>query len=242
LCRGGPGQQVAMLLLLSGLVVMATGGAALERNFWDPQPRYAPVRAAENTTLHERTKRQADLALAIPDGAVIGILPKFGWLLYEGHSHEELDFRLETEFLYRFPRSRSSSVGLERSDQHDQGPGNYWESPHILERKRREVRDSRIVRDKKMIYRGMANMFRRFGMEGKTCIMKTICEISSSPLLFDGLIGELLNIALIPSHKFGSGPGLEEFRDAEQLGLDGGDCATEFPACPISLFRSKKVA
>ena len=37
----------------------------------------------------------------------------------------------------------------------------------------------------------------RFGMDGKTCLMKTVCEISSSPLLFDGLVGELLNIALM---------------------------------------------
>ncbi|XP_037083068.1 uncharacterized protein LOC119103586 [Pollicipes pollicipes] len=214
--------------------------SALERNFWDPEPGYMPVRAATNTSRAARARRQADLALAIPDGAVIGILPKFGWLLYEGSSHEELDFRLETEFLYRFPRSRPSQVGLERTDE-AHATGNYWEAPHILERKRREVRDSRIVRDKKMIYKGLTSMFRRFGMEGKTCLMKTICEISSSPLLFDGLVGELLNIALIPSHKLGDGPGLDEYRDAEKHGLAGGDCEAAFPACPISMFRSRKL-
>ena len=53
-----------------------------------PEPLYRPVRAAENITRAARQRRNADLALAIPDGAVIGILPKFGWLLYEGHSHE----------------------------------------------------------------------------------------------------------------------------------------------------------
>ena len=57
--------------------------------------------------------------------------------------------------------SSARQVGLERADYYGQETGNYWEAPHILERKRREVRDNRIVRDKKMIYKGMMNMFRR---------------------------------------------------------------------------------
>ncbi|KAF0314248.1 hypothetical protein FJT64_015300 [Amphibalanus amphitrite] len=235
-----PARGAALLLVAVCVTLHAT--CAMEKDFWKPEPLYRPVRAAENITRAARQRRNADLALAIPDGAVIGILPKFGWLLYEGHSHEELDFRLETEFLYRFPRSRASKVGLERADYFGEETGNYWESPHILQRKRREVRDNRIIRDKKMIYKGMMNMFRRFGMDGKLCLMKTVCEISSSPLLFDGLVGELLNIALIPSHKLGSGPGLDDYRDAEKLGAEGGDCAAAYSECPVSLFRSRKIA
>ena len=52
-------------------------------------------------------------------------------------------------------------VGLERADYYGYETGNYWEAPHILQRRRREVRDNRMVRDKKMIYKGMINMFRR---------------------------------------------------------------------------------
>ena len=45
-----------------------------------------------------------------------------------------------------------------------------------------------------------------------------------------------------PSHKLGSGPGLDEYREAEKLGAVEGDCVSAYPECPISLFRSRKVA
>lgn len=217
--------------------------ANIDGDFWDMQPFYNRIYPNGTSRTHTSSTSESnpisDLILAVPDGAVIGVLPKLGWIIYEGENNEEVDFRLESEFLYRFPRSRTSQVSLERSLSSPTSNDRINESYHQrLHRRRREIRESRLVRDKKLIYKGLGRMFRNFGMDGEICTHRAICEISSSPLLHDGIIGELLNIALIPSHKFGQGGGLEEFRDAENAGREGNDCSTIYSRCPVSIFKT----
>ncbi|XP_037083299.1 uncharacterized protein LOC119103761, partial [Pollicipes pollicipes] len=196
-----------------------------------PPPPSDPARGAANATAGPSRSRARRQTLSIPPGAVVGIIPKFGWLLYEGSDNEELDFTVETEFLYRFPYSSETQVGENRYDEsYDHGlDTDGWFAIH---------RQKRMIRDKAVVYKGLANVFNRLGLEGKACLLKTVCEIAGSPLLYDGLIGELLNIALIPSHTVDGTPDeLDEYRQAEQLGSSGRDCRAAFSPCPISLFR-----
>lgn len=36
----------------------------------------------------------------------------------------------------------------------------------------------------------------RFGVDGKACLLRAVCEVAESPLRDDGLLGEVLNILL----------------------------------------------
>ena len=39
-------------------------------------------------------------------------------------------------------------------------------------------------------------LYFRFGFNGHECVLRAICELAESPLLEDGVLGELLNILL----------------------------------------------
>lgn len=39
-------------------------------------------------------------------------------------------------------------------------------------------------------------MIHRFGVDGKACLLRAVCEVAESPLRDDGLLGEVLNIIL----------------------------------------------
>ncbi|KAF0304879.1 hypothetical protein FJT64_023386 [Amphibalanus amphitrite] len=190
------------------------------------------VPAAAVSEAAHRAGRRRRQTLAVPEGSVIGVIPKFGWLLYQGEDDEELDFVVETEFLYRFPGSTESEVGETRSD------GPFYDSGFDYDAWLAHRRQKRMVRDKNAVYKSVSGIFSRLGLEGKSCLLKTICEITGSPLLHDGLIGELLNMALIPSHTVDGAPDeLDEYREAERLGASGRSCQAAFSQCPVSLFK-----
>ena len=39
-------------------------------------------------------------------------------------------------------------------------------------------------------------MARRFGMDGKACLLRAICEVAAYPVEHEGLFGEVMNIVL----------------------------------------------
>ena len=67
----------------------------------------------------------------------------------------ELDFVVETEFLYRFPGDTESEVGETRADSPFYDTGfdyDGWLARH---------RQKRMVRDKKVVYKSVAGIFSR---------------------------------------------------------------------------------
>ncbi|KAL7734312.1 hypothetical protein ACLKA6_010649 [Drosophila palustris] len=88
------------------------------------------------------------------------------------------------------------------------------------------------------IYQSFEILALRMQLNGRQCVLKSICESSAAP--FDernGLLGELLHILLTPSSSKDS---LSEHTDndylqAEHLGHAGLDCDTIYPKCAKSL-------
>ncbi|KAF0313646.1 hypothetical protein FJT64_015780 [Amphibalanus amphitrite] len=195
-----------------------------------------------------RTTVLEDLSLAVPRGAILSLAPRFGWLLYQGEDEEEeLDLVFESEFLYRFPEEE------EEEEHHDRRQLGYHHSPYdalnrevagetdfVLHshRSKRMVhhRNKRMVRDKKMIYKGLENVFSIMGLDGRSCLLRAICEVTATPLVYDGVVGELLNMALVPRHTNGHHDDLKVYLEAEEHGLLGNDCSVTYSACPVSLF------
>ncbi|XP_001997332.3 uncharacterized protein LOC6571126 [Drosophila grimshawi] len=90
------------------------------------------------------------------------------------------------------------------------------------------------------IYKSFETMALRMHLNGRQCILKSICESSAAP--FDernGLLGDLLHILLTPSS---SKDALSEHTDndylqAERLGHAGADCDKVYVKCPKSLLE-----
>ncbi|KAH8307492.1 hypothetical protein KR044_013330 [Drosophila immigrans] len=90
------------------------------------------------------------------------------------------------------------------------------------------------------VYQSFENLALRMQLNGRQCVLKSICESSAAP--FDdrnGLLGELLHILLTPSS---SKDTLSEHTDndylqAERFGHAGASCDAVYPKCEKSLLE-----
>ncbi|XP_037073872.1 uncharacterized protein LOC119095085 [Pollicipes pollicipes] len=189
-----------------------------------------------------------DSAWAIPSGAIISLAPRFGWLLYQGEEEEEeLDLVFESEFLYRFPHEEEEEEEESHSEPASHERRGWGRSPwrptgdiiNAIDQPTGFLlhRNKRMVRDKKMVYSGLENVFSILGLDGRACLLRAICEVSATPLVYDGIVGELLNIALVPRHTNGHHEDLTRYLEAEEHGKLDSDCGAVYPACPVSLFQ-----
>ncbi|XP_026326165.1 uncharacterized protein LOC113234859 [Hyposmocoma kahamanoa] len=96
---------------------------------------------------------------------------------------------------------------------------------------------------RKYVYVTLENMLEKHGFEGRACLLRAICESTTSHFLHNGVLGDILHLVLTPSTSM-----LEEdledcYYEAEYLGLED-HCdyyAHECPSSPlhyISLHRS----
>ncbi|XP_037083428.1 uncharacterized protein LOC119103860, partial [Pollicipes pollicipes] len=77
----------------------------------------------------------------------------------------------------------------------------------------------------------------RFGLDGKACILRSICEAAEYPLENEGLLGEVLNIVLTASRTTTEDGAEQEYTQAEYQGRSQGDCYAAYPDCPVSMFN-----
>lgn len=73
------------------------------------------------------------------------------------------------------------------------------------------------------------------GMAGRQCVLRAICELTETPIHHWTVFGEMLNNLLRP--KNGTHEALEEYKRAEKIGEEHGDCWSFYPECPISIFN-----
>ncbi|XP_004933395.1 uncharacterized protein LOC101743244 [Bombyx mori] len=120
-----------------------------------------------------------------------------------------------------------------------------------LERRRgkRSVHDSvtpeieRAVLDRlhggeRAIMYGIAeDMLSNFGLSGKECLLRAICEIQSHPLTNFGFLGEIMKLFFTPS-KSPYSDLLPEYLEAQKAGESGGECWPYYRLCPKSIFQS----
>jgi len=93
--------------------------------------------------------------------------------------------------------------------------------------------------ERAFLYEYLEDYLFTFGMDGKSCLLRAICEMHESPLVGYGLVGELLEIFLTPSRS----PywnRMAEYISAEQSGKKHGDCQKFEKDCSRSLFKLNK--
>ncbi|XP_045111719.1 uncharacterized protein LOC123504879 [Portunus trituberculatus] len=99
-----------------------------------------------------------------------------------------------------------------------------------------QISYGRMDDDRIGIYSVIINTLNRFGVDGKACLLRAVCEVAESPLRDDGLLGEVLNIILTASYGASSSH-LYDYINAEHYGRAYGDCWSAYPQCPMSLFK-----
>jgi hypothetical protein len=93
--------------------------------------------------------------------------------------------------------------------------------------------------ERAFLYQYVEDYLFTFGMDGKGCLLRAICEMHESPLLGYGLVGELLEVFLTPSRSSYQKK-MSEYIGAELAGRTEGDCFKFEKECSRSLFKLNK--
>jgi len=112
-------------------------------------------------------------------------------------------------------------------------------------KKKRSIADPKLEPEsihggeRAFLYQYVEDFLFTFGMDGKGCLLRAICEMHESPLLGYGLVGELINIFLTPSRSSYQSR-MAEYINAEETGKKEGDCFKFERDCSKSLFKTSK--
>ncbi|KAK7788644.1 hypothetical protein R5R35_008277 [Gryllus longicercus] len=91
--------------------------------------------------------------------------------------------------------------------------------------------------ERALLYSVVEDFLANFGMDGRACLLRAICEVHGHPLHEFGFLGEIIKLFFTAS-KSPFADLLTEYVTAEQAGKDHGECWPYYKDCPKSLFRS----
>ncbi|XP_031763113.2 uncharacterized protein LOC113510741 [Galleria mellonella] len=94
-------------------------------------------------------------------------------------------------------------------------------------------RQSRSI-TRELAYMVLENRFKEYGMNGKECMLRNICEAAETPLHHNGLLGHIMHIIFTPSSSREEGID-DDYYEAEMEGQRG-NCDRYLDDCPFSLF------
>lgn len=90
--------------------------------------------------------------------------------------------------------------------------------------------------ERALLYGIAEDLLANFGLSGKECLLRAICEIHAHPLTNFGFLGEIMKLFFTPS-KSPYASLLNEYVEAETAGVGGGECWPYFRLCPKSIFQ-----
>ncbi|XP_065562333.1 uncharacterized protein LOC136028422 [Artemia franciscana] len=92
--------------------------------------------------------------------------------------------------------------------------------------------------DRLQVFRSIEFGLASLGVDGKACLLRTICELQSNPIAHSGLLGEVVTAVLTP--KEGMNDFLHDYIEARQIGRIGNttakSCGRHYSDCPFSVF------
>lgn len=91
--------------------------------------------------------------------------------------------------------------------------------------------------ERALMYGIAEDLLANFGLDGKECLLRAICEINAHPLKNFGFLGEVMKLFFSPS-KSPYADLLSEYVEAQRAGESGGECWPYYRLCPKSIFQS----
>jgi len=87
------------------------------------------------------------------------------------------------------------------------------------------------------VFEKAENFLNKFGLEGKSCVLRLICELAESKgLRHNGLMGRVIETLFLIDYGMTNNERLYEYVSARMYGEHTGDCLTAYPQCPFSAF------
>ncbi|KAJ9585429.1 hypothetical protein L9F63_002776 [Diploptera punctata] len=87
---------------------------------------------------------------------------------------------------------------------------------------------------RRQLYHVIERKFHSYGLEGRECLLRTICDISASPLHHNGLLGDILHLIFMPSTSAEENLSLD-YHEAETNGKNLLSCQQLYPECRTGL-------
>uniref|UniRef100_A0A1I8JW85 Uncharacterized protein n=1 Tax=Anopheles quadriannulatus TaxID=34691 RepID=A0A1I8JW85_ANOQN len=151
--------------------------------------------------------------------------------------------------------AREEPLDSSNEEEFDDGDDSYWKEPEdeqILQQSdedglrwpaAKEIDPSQLdgysaEQSRWTTYKAMEKLSEGYGLPGRACVLRSVCESAAAPFTHTGgIFAELLHIVFTPSS---TEEPLSEHRDneyfrAEQLGRTGAPCERIFPECVHSL-------
>ncbi|XP_068202359.1 uncharacterized protein [Palaemon carinicauda] len=92
--------------------------------------------------------------------------------------------------------------------------------------------------DQLNVFRSIEDSMGAMGVNGRECLLRLICELTSNPIGEFTVIGEIITVLFTP--KRGMNEFLQEYIDAEIAGARGEHCPKRYPTCPFSIMNIVK--
>ncbi|KAK3923754.1 Transmembrane and immunoglobulin domain-containing protein 1 [Frankliniella fusca] len=259
---GAMGRTLAVLLLLAGLAVSGGGGAGAAA---DGEPRQQAGAGAAGAA-HSRQKRLLwvtnDGRLALPPGTALTITPTISMPFVRYPPDGFLsNMSISLPFTIVFDRLGltdnenpygvlPSILGRSLSRTAGEVVADYIGELLSHRRRTREAETPPPVPprppglnlhggERALLYTVVEDLLDNFGMDGKACLLRAICEVhgrSAESLRSLGVLGEMLRLFLTAS-KSPFSVLLPEYVQAERAGAGDGECWPYFRDCPKSIFR-----
>uniref|UniRef100_A0A182P723 Uncharacterized protein n=1 Tax=Anopheles epiroticus TaxID=199890 RepID=A0A182P723_9DIPT len=83
---------------------------------------------------------------------------------------------------------------------------------------------------RKQFYALVERMLTSWNRNGRSCLLRTICEVADTPLRHNGLIGELFEVVFTPHE---TDQLSSEYTLARKYGANGVDCRRMYAECPL---------
>jgi len=95
---------------------------------------------------------------------------------------------------------------------------------------------SRDLRHQLSILNVVETTMGKMGLDGRTCVLRAVCEINETPISQFSFIGEIVTLLLTLKKEHKERNFLKDYLEAETLGARGKDlCWKKYSTCPISI-------
>jgi len=88
------------------------------------------------------------------------------------------------------------------------------------------------------VFEMIEDLLNKFGINGKACVLRTICELAESKgLPYNGLLGRAFETLFLLDYGLSNTDRLYEYISARMYGEHQGECSSAYPQCPFSAFK-----
>ncbi|CAL4098076.1 unnamed protein product [Meganyctiphanes norvegica] len=96
-----------------------------------------------------------------------------------------------------------------------------------------------IEDDQLNIFHSIEGSLSGLGVDGRSCMLRLICELQGNSIGQYSIIGELLSVLFTP--KRGLKDFFHEYLEAEVVGQDDQDCTELYHTCPFSIMNAARM-